>query len=114
LYSNPTEMREQMWFALKCILFIVTLLLWIYESLQLKKGKSKYLLHSINNYFISIPATFIVLFSSGIGKEPNAFQLLLDTTTTTLYILVVTILFTKIIPLIKNEIRLTEQKFQKI
>lgn len=114
LYSNPTEMREQMWFALKGILFIATLLLWIYQSRQLKKGKSKYLLHSINNYFISIPVTFIVFFSSGIDEGPNVFQLLLDTTTTTIYILFVVILFTKIIPLIKNEIRLTEQKFQKI
>src|SRR5690606_22182357 len=114
LYSNPTEMREQMWFALKCILFIVTLFICIYQSRQLKKVKSKYLLHSINNYFLSIPVTFIVFFSSGINKEPNVFQLLLNTTTTTIYILVVTILFTKIIPLIKNEIHLTEQKFQKI
>ena len=114
LYSNPTEMREQVWFILKCILFIATLLLWIYQSRQLKKGKNKYLLHSINNYFISIPVTFIVFFSSSVYREPNVFQLLLDTTTTTIYILFVVILFTKIIPLIKNEIRLTEQKFQKI
>ncbi|HLW63373.1 MAG TPA: hypothetical protein VKY33_08225 [Flavobacterium sp.] len=114
LYSNPTEMREQVWFALKCIFFVVTLFLWIYQSRQLKKVESKYLLHSINNYFISVPVTFIVFFSSGIDKGPNVFQLLLDTTTTTIYILFVVILFTKIIPLIKNEIRLTEQKFQKI
>src|SRR5690606_40756351 len=92
----------------------ISLFLWIYQSRQLKKGKNKYLLHSINNYFISIPVTFIVFFSSGIDKGPNVFQLLLDTTTTTIYILFVVILFTKIIPLIKNEIRLTEQKFQKI
>lgn len=114
LYSNPTEMREQMWFALKGLLFIATLLLWIYQSRQLKKGKNKYLLHSINNYFISIPVTFIVFFSSSVYREPNVFRLLLDTTTTTIYILFIVILFTKIIPLIKNEICLTEQKFQKI
>ena len=81
---------------------------------SVKKGKNKYHLHSINNYFISIPVTFIVFFSSSVYREPNVFRLLLDTTTTTIYILFIVILFTKIIPLIKNEIRLTEQKLQKI
>ena len=114
LYSNPSTMNEMMWFVLKSILFIGTLAIWIYQSYQLKKGKSKYLLHTINNYFISIPVTFIVFFSSNIHREPTLFRTLFDTSTTALYILFVVILFTKIIPLLKYEINQTELKFSKL
>lgn len=114
LYSNPSTTNEMMWFVLKTILFIGTLAIWIYQSYQLKKGKSKYLLHTINNYFISIPVTFIVFFSSNIHREPTLFRTLIDTSTTTLYILFVVILFSKIVPLLKYEINQTELKFSKL
>lgn len=114
LYSNPSTMNEMMWFVLKAILFIGTLAIWIYQSYQLKKEKRKYLLHTINNYFISIPVTFIVFFSSNIHREPTLFKTLFNTSTTSLYILFVVILFTKIVPLLKYEISQTELKFSKL
>lgn len=114
LYSNPSTTNEMMWFVLKAILFIGTLAIWIYQSYQLKKEKRKYLLHTINNYFISIPVTFIVFFSSNIHREPTLFKTLFNTSTTSLYILFVVILFTKIVPLLKYEINQTELKFSKL
>ena|SRR5690606_10805139 len=111
-FSNPSELNQQIWVGLKTILFVATILLWIYQNHQLKKTKSKYLLHSISNYFYSIPVTFIVFFSSGVSQSPSIFRIVLDTTTTTLYILFCVILFTKIIPLLRNEIQETEKKYQ--
>lgn len=113
-YSNPSELGEQLWFGLKIVLFIGSILLWIYQNQQLKKNQNKYLIQSISNYFYSLPCTLIVFFSSNLYHEPSLFRLILDTTTTTLYILFIAVLFTKIIPLIKNEVNLTNQKFQTL
>lgn len=113
-YANPTDLGEQMWFGLKIILFIATILLWIYQNRQLKKNPNKYLVQSISNYFYSLPCTFMVFFSSSINQKPSLFLLVLNTTTTTLYILFIAVLFAKIIPLIKTEINQTDLKFSKI
>ena len=86
--------------------------MWIYQTRQLKKTKNKFLLQSLSNQFYSIPVTMIVFFSSNIHLNTSTAKLLFETTTTTLYILFCVILFTKVIPLLRNEITQTEQKFQ--
>ena len=113
-FKNPTELKEIIWFSLKITLFVFTLVIWIYQNRQLNKQKNKFLLQSIANYFYSVPVTFIVFFTSNFRYNPGTIRLLLDTSTTTLYILFCVILFTKIIPLLKNEITQANLKFSKI
>nr|WP_297306577.1 hypothetical protein [uncultured Flavobacterium sp.] len=113
-YSKPTEFGEQLWFGLKVVLFVTTIIFWIYEYRKIKKNQKKYLIQSISNYFFSLPCIFIVYFGSSVSSNPSIFRIILSTTTTTLYILFIAVLFFKIIPLIQNEIGLTEKKFQHI
>ncbi|WP_177761641.1 hypothetical protein [Flavobacterium sp. I3-2] len=113
-YSKPTTLGEQIWLALEGVLLITTIVIWIYQYIKIKKSNKKYLIQSISNYFYSIPFTFIVFFGFSIKSNPNLFSIVVGATSTTLYILFVVILFFKIIPLIKNEIRLTEQKMEMI
>ena len=41
-YSNPTKTGEQMWFGLKCILFVVTIIMCIYQYRQFKMNNKKF------------------------------------------------------------------------
>lgn len=111
-FKNPTELKEIIWFGLKITLLVFTFVMLIYQKRQLKKTKNKFLLQSLSNQFYSIPVTMIVFFSSNIHLNASTARLLFETTTTTLYILFCVILFTKVIPLLRNEITQTEQKFQ--
>jgi len=111
-FKNPTELKEIIWFGLKIALLVFTFVMWIYQTRQLKKTKNKFLLQSLSNQFYSIPVTLIVFFSSNIHLNASTTRLLFETTTTTLYILFCVVLFTKVIPLLRNEITQTEQKFQ--
>ena len=111
-YSNPTEFGEQIWFGLEVFLLVTTLILWIYQSVKIRKSNKKYLIQSISNYFYSLPCTFIAFFGFSLKSNPSLFTIVLGTITTTLYILFVVVLFIKIIPLINNEIQVTDQKMK--
>ncbi|HUH26069.1 MAG TPA: hypothetical protein VLY87_05545 [Flavobacterium sp.] len=114
-FKNTSEFQQDMWLILKITLLIFTIGLWLYQNRMFKKSKSKFLLHSISNYFYSLPFTLFGLLNINISnKHPNLAALLFDTVIIALYILFFVILFTKIIPLLKNEIKQTEQKFQMV
>jgi len=113
-FKNPSELNQQIWFSLKVGLFVITIFIWVFQNRQLRRRKNKYLLHTLSNYFYSIPVTLIVFFNSNIHREPDIIRLFFETSTTTLYILFCIILFTKIIPLLKDEITQTELKFQTV
>ena len=113
-YSNPTNLGEQIWFGFEVFLLITTLIVWVYQSEKNKNSNKKYLVQSISNYFYSLPCTLIVFFGFSVKSNPSLFTIVLGSTTTTLYILFVVILFFKIIPLLKYEINQTELKFSKL
>ena len=113
-FKQPTELKEMIGFGLNIAIVAATVLMLIYQNRQLKKSKKKYLLHAICKYFYSAPLLFIVYFRPGMHIGKSIAAVYFDAILSTLYLLFCIILFTKIIPMLKNEIQETEQKFQTI
>jgi len=113
-FSNPTELGEQLWFVMEITLFIFTIFFWIYQYCSAKRKQNKWLIDSVAIYLYSIPCTHIAFFFISNRLELSVFEIILRTILVETYILFFIILFTKIIPLLKNEIAQTEKKFQTL
>ncbi len=111
VFSHPTALVQQIWTGVEIALFIVTICVWIYQMRRLKKGNRKYLLYAICNYFYSLPVLFIVYFQSHNSRDLNFLWTIIKTSLTAFYILFCIILFTKILPMLKHEIKEVEKKY---
>ena len=112
--QNPTQASEIIWSSTLITGSLSTIGLLIYQSLQLKKRKNKYLLHGIMYHFYSVPLTSIYIFNFSVTGPLSLFKTLLICSIFTLFVLLMIILFTKIIPLIQKEINETDLRFEKV
>src|SRR5690606_21652510 len=115
VFSNPDTLHNDILFGLEILLMVAAALFWYFQYRTLRKKHKKWLINSVSNYFYSLPIVMISFVTFGANRpDRNLLEIILETIFSGVYLLFCLILFTKIIPLIKNEIRLTEQKFQKI
>lgn len=115
VFSNPDTLHNDILFGLEILLMVAAALFWYFQYRSLRKKHKKWLINSVSNYFYSLPIVMISFVTFGANRpDRNLLEIILETIFSGVYLLFCLILFTKIIPLIKNEIRLTEQKFQKI
>ena len=115
LFSNPNTLLNDILFGLEILLMVAAALFWYFQYRTSRKKHKKWLINSVSNYFYSLPIVMIAFVTFGANRpDRNLFEIILETVFTGVYLLFCLILFTKIIPLLKKEIMLTEQKFQKI
>lgn len=115
VFSNPDTLHNDILFGLEILLMLAAALFWYFQYRNLRKKHKKWLINSVSNYFYSLPIVMIAFVTFGANRpDRNLFEIILETVFTGVYLLFCLILFTKIIPLLKKEIKLTEQKFQKI
>src|SRR5690554_4727922 len=115
LFSNPNSLLNDTLFGLEILLMVAAALFWYFQYRTSRKKHKKWLINSVSNYFYSLPIVMIAFVTFGANRpDRNLFEIILETVFTGVYLLFCLILFTKIIPLLKKEIMLTEQKFQKI
>lgn len=117
IFANPHQwMVANNYFILVAII-VITLGTFIYQQKKLKPYR-KWLVHSTATYLYTIPIMLLVYFRFGFTTtstmNPSLFQIVFSTTSCTLYVLFLIVLYTKIIPLVKNEMIQTEKRFQKI
>lgn len=112
--KNPTEITEILWFVTLGLGTLSAFYVMIIQSLKMRKRKQKYLLHGILYHFYSLPLMSIYIFNFSINTPWSLFKILTVCSIFTLFVVLLIILYTRIIPLIQQEIEETDKKFQKV
>lgn len=115
-FSNPSKLMVTYDFIILIAFVSLSFGMFFYLKQQ-TKGSKKWLIQSTANYLFSLPITLLVYFRFGFSSEvanPSIAKIVFNTVSTEAYILFLLVLYFKIVPLIKNEIGLTEKRFQNV
>lgn len=114
IFANPNEWMVANDYFILIGFVAITVAVFVYQRVSFKTPK-KWLIQNTANYLYTLPISLLIYFRFGFTTStlnPSLFKVLFSTTSSTLYILFLIVLYSKIIPLVKNEIILTEKRFQ--
>ena len=114
-YSNNHSFVYQYDEIIRMAFVVLTVGVYMYQRMKLSKN-NKLLVHSVANYLYALPIFTLIYLRTNlsINSDPSLFKIVLSSAFTQVLILFLLILYTKIIPLLKNEISQTELKFSKL
>lgn len=114
IFSNPNEWMVANDYLVLIGIVAITVVVFVYQRVSFKTPK-KWLIQNTANYLYTLPISLLIYFRFGFTTStltPSLFKVLFSTTISTLYILFLIVLYSKIIPMVKNEIIQTEKRFQ--
>ncbi|WCM41397.1 hypothetical protein MG290_10555 [Flavobacterium sp. CBA20B-1] len=114
IFSNPNEWMVANDYVILIGIVAITVAVFVYQRVSFKTPK-KWLIQNTANYLYTLPISLLIYFRFGFTTStltPSLFKVLFSTTISTLYILFLIVLYSKIIPMVKNEIIQTEKRFQ--
>ena len=114
IFANPNEWMVANDYVILIGIVAITVAVFVYQKVSFKTPK-KWLIQNTANYLYTLPISLLIYFRFGFTTStlnPSLFKILFSTTSSTLYILFLIVLYSKIIPLVKNEIIQTENRFQ--
>ncbi|KAA5534112.1 hypothetical protein [Paenimyroides baculatum] len=114
IFANPNEWMVANDYVILISIVAITVAVFVYQKISFKTPK-KWLIQNTANYLYTLPISLLIYFRFGFTTStlnPSLFKVLFSTTSSTLYILFLIVLYSKIIPLLKNEIIQTEKRFQ--
>ena len=114
IFANPNEWMVANDYVILISIVAITVAVFVYQKISFKTPK-KWLIQNTANYLYALPISLLIYFRFGFTTStlnPPLFKVLFSTTSSTLYILFLIVLYSKIIPLVKNEIIQTEKRFQ--
>ncbi|MEG1267460.1 MAG: hypothetical protein RSE19_13375 [Myroides sp.] len=114
IFDKPTQWMVANDYVILLGVIIITVAIFIYQKISFKTQK-KWLIQNTANYLYTLPISLLIYFRFGFTTssiDPSLIKVLFSTTSTTLYVLFLVVLYSKIIPLVKNEIIQTEKRFQ--
>lgn len=114
IFANPNEWMVANDYVILISIVAITVAIFVYQKVSFKTSK-KWLIQNTANYLYTLPISLLIYFRFGFTTStlnPSLFKVLFSATSSTLYILFLIVLYSKIIPLVKNEIIQTEKRFQ--
>ena len=114
IFANPNEWMVANDYVILIGIVAITVTVFVYQKVSFKTPK-KWLIQNTANYLYTLPISLLIYFRFGFTTStlnPSLFKVLFSATSSTLYILFLVVLYSKIIPLVKNEIIQTEKRFQ--
>jgi len=114
IFANPNEWMVANDYVILISIVAITVAVFVYQKVSFKTPK-KWLIQNTANYLYTLPISLLIYFRFGFTTStlnPSLFKVLFSATSSTLYILFLIVIYSKIIPLVKNEIIQTEKRFQ--
>lgn len=114
-FSNQNSFLYEYELLIRIGFIVLTLGIYVYQRIKTSKNK-KFLINSVCNYLYTLPIFALVYLRINlpVNSNPSLFKIVLSSIFTQVLILFLMILYTKIIPLLKNEINQVELKFSKL
>lgn len=115
-FSNQNKWLLANDYIIYIALIATTIFMFFFLKNQIKTEK-KWLIQNAAHYLFSLPITLIVYFRFGFTSEvahPSLAKIIFNSISTEIYVLFLIILYTKIAPLLKEEIKQTEERFSKV